>query len=244
MARRLREEGETVALLALLDAPFPRRRAGARAWLLRRAPRACCWPPSALALLSGARLATTSASCGDLPSGRIAYALRLGGVGARGLGAPGPARARSEFLARRASYVGAAHGVVARAASTADRSLVESEDGAARRRRAWSRLAAGVEIVRVPGGHAGFIVDHGAAVGAALRRALERVRGSRSPDLGPIRRASGRGAPLGLELPPVLLVEREVRVPAEAAEGRVLPVVHEGVARAADLRPAARTRRL
>jgi thioesterase domain-containing protein len=120
----------------------------------------------------GRRLAHHLGVLRNLPNGRIAYALRLGGVGARGWRPPEPA-ARRRFLAQRASYSGS---VMAWSPAPFDGRvlLIESEETARRGDgEAWSRLAAGVEIVRVPGGHAGYIVDHGAAVGAALRRALE-----------------------------------------------------------------------
>jgi thioesterase domain-containing protein len=55
--------------------------------------------------------------------------------------------------------------------------LVESEEGGRRGfSAAWRRLAADSEIVRVPGDHASFILEHGSVVGAALRRALEASR--------------------------------------------------------------------
>ena len=51
--------------------------------------------------------------------------------------------------------------------------LVESEEGRRRGFAAgWSRLSTGGEIVRVPGDHAGFILEHGHLVAAALRRWL------------------------------------------------------------------------
>ena len=52
--------------------------------------------------------------------------------------------------------------------------VVESEEG---RRRgagaAWGRLAAESEVVRVPGDHESFILEHGQLVAAALGRWLE-----------------------------------------------------------------------
>jgi amino acid adenylation domain-containing protein len=170
MARRLRAEGDRVALLALLDAPYPSARRRGRAWALRHAPGMLRTVERGAYL--GRRLAHHLGVLLNLPNGRIAYALRLGGVGARGWRPPEPP-ARRRFLAQRASYSGS---VMAWSPAPFDGRvlLIESEETARRGDgEAWSRLAAGVEIVRVPGGHAGYIVDHGAAVGAALRRALE-----------------------------------------------------------------------
>jgi thioesterase domain-containing protein len=51
--------------------------------------------------------------------------------------------------------------------------LVESEEGRRRGFAAgWSKLSTGGEIVRAPGDHAGFILEHGNLVAAALRRWL------------------------------------------------------------------------
>jgi len=174
MARRLRAEGERVSLLALLDAPFPTARRRRRAWALRRAP-------GALRVFErlgylGRRLAHHAAVLRELSSGRAAYVLRLGRVGARAWRPPVPP-ARRRFLDQRSSYAGAA--LTFSPAPFDGRLLVVESEEAARRGdgEAWSRLADRAEIVRVPGGHIGYIVDHGAEVGAALRRALEEAAG-------------------------------------------------------------------
>lgn len=171
MARRLREEGAPVALLALLDAPYPTRERRRRVWLLRRAP-------GAVRLFERLsyfrrRLAYHLGVLRTMTRGRTGYLLRLGRIGARGLLPEEPVR-RRERIERRASYVAAAS---AWTPSSFDGRLlvIESEEGARRGFSAsWSRLAAGgLELVRVPGTHADFILEHGAAVGSALRRALE-----------------------------------------------------------------------
>jgi amino acid adenylation domain-containing protein len=170
MARRLRAEGDEIALLALLDTPFPAGGRRLQSHVLRRAP----W---ALRLLGRLvyfreRLRYHAGVLRDLRGGRLAYALRMAGIGARGFVPPVDARGR-EAADRRASYVGALLGW--RPASFGGKvCIVESEEG---RRRgagaAWSRLAAESEVVRVPGDHDGFILEHGELVAAALRRWLD-----------------------------------------------------------------------
>src|SRR5262249_42636938 len=135
MARRLREDGAGVALLALLDAPYPTPARRRRVWLSHRAP-------GALRLLERVsyfrrRLAYHLSVLRTMTHGRPGYALRMGRVGARGLFIEGHHRERVE---RRASYVAAA---AAWEPTPFDGRLllIESEEG---RRRgfsaAWSRL--------------------------------------------------------------------------------------------------------
>jgi amino acid adenylation domain-containing protein len=170
MARRLRSEGEEIALLALLDTPYPALGRRFQSGLLRRAP----WADRLLQRLFyfRDRLRYHAGVFRDLRGGRLAYALRVAGVGARGFAPAETARER-EAADRRASYVGALLGW--RPASFDGRlCVVESEEG--RRRgygEAWSRLAAGSEIVRVPGDHASFILEHGKLVASALERWLD-----------------------------------------------------------------------
>ena len=170
MARQLREEGDGLALLALLDAPFPTPERRRRAWLLRRAPRAARLFERIAYFRE--RLDHHLGVLRALPSGRVRYAVRLGKVGAQGF-RPATNERRREFLERRASYVGTAL-AWRPAAFDGKVLLLESEESERRGfAAAWSRLAAQSETVRVPGDHASFILDHGADVGAALRRALE-----------------------------------------------------------------------
>jgi thioesterase domain-containing protein len=169
MARRLREAGAPVALLALLDAPFPTPGRRRRVWLSRRAP-------AAVRLLERfsyfrRRLAHHLSVLRQMPRGRAGYVLRMGRVGARGLLAEGY---HWERVRRRASYVAAA---AAWDPGPFDGRLlvIESEEGERRGfSAAWKRLArGGCEIVRVPGSHADFFLEHGVEAAAALRRALE-----------------------------------------------------------------------
>jgi thioesterase domain-containing protein/acyl carrier protein len=169
MAAHLRREGEPIALLALLDTPYPGVGRQFHARLLLRAPGADRLARRLLYFTRRLRY-----HCGvlrALPRGRLAYALRMTRVGARSFDPPVSAR-RQEALDRRSSYVGTL--LAWRPAAFAGKvHLVESEEG---KRRgfgaAWSRLSTGGEIVRVPGDHAGFVLEHGNLVAAALRRWL------------------------------------------------------------------------
>ena len=170
MARQLRRDGDEVALLALLDTPFPTRARRSGAWLKRHAPRAV--------RLFGRigyfreRFGYHAGVLRGLEGGRLAYLRRVGGVGVRSF-LPDPNPRRLAHLDRRASYVGAAMGC-APGRYDGRVLLVESEEWARRGySTAWSRLSADSEVVRVCGDHAGFILDHETSVGAALRRALE-----------------------------------------------------------------------
>jgi amino acid adenylation domain-containing protein len=170
MARRLREEGEDIALLALLDTPYPRLGSRLRSHLLRRAP----WVDRLLRrlLYFRERARYHAGVLRALPGGRGAYALRMAGVGVRGFVPPETPRSR-EAGDRRASYVGTL--LAWQPAPFEGRiCVVESEE--LRRRgsgAAWSRLASEAEVVHVPGDHASFILDHGKLVASALGRWLD-----------------------------------------------------------------------
>jgi len=171
MARRMWAEGAPVALLVLLDAPYPTPARRRRVWLSRRAP-------AAVRLLERLsyfrrRLAYHFGILRTMTRGRTGYVLRMGRVGTRGLLAGGSARGR-ERVERRTSYVAAA-AAWEPAPFEGRLLLIESEEGERRGfSAAWGRLArGGCEVVRVPGAHADFILEHGARVAAALRRALE-----------------------------------------------------------------------
>jgi amino acid adenylation domain-containing protein len=169
MGRRLREAGASVLLVALLDAPFPTPARRRRVWLSHRAPAAV----RLVGRLSyfRRRLAYHLSVLRTMSRGRADYVLHMGRVGARGLLAEGH---HWERIGRRASYVAAA---AAWDPAPYDGRLVVIESAEGERRgfsAAWSRLArSGCEIVRVPGSHADFFLDHGAEAAAALRRALE-----------------------------------------------------------------------
>ena len=167
MAGELARQGERVALLALLDTPFPGRGRPFHSRVLRRVPAADRF--ARRIAYFARRLRYHLGVLRALPRGRFAYAARMARVGAKGLEAPVSAR-RREALERRASYVGrlmswkpAPLGLTIH--------LVESEEGRRRGFAAgWSALSTGGEIVRTPGDHAGFILEHGNLVAAALRR--------------------------------------------------------------------------
>lgn len=173
MARRLREEGEEVALLALLDTPFPTRR---RRWLhaLRwlRAP----WGDNLVRRLRHHGRVLRALD----PGGRRAYAAEKVRVAARAV-APGRRAAERPARRQRASYVGR---LLAAAPEPFGGSvhLLESEEG---RRQAvaaaWSRILTRVTIARVPGDHATYIREHVDSVAGVLRAWLE-TAGAPHPD--------------------------------------------------------------
>ncbi len=169
MAAQLSREGERIGLLALLDTPYPGVGRQFHSSVLRRAPAAD--RIARRVAYFARRLRYHLGVLGALPRGRMAYLARMARVGAKGLDAPLSAR-RREALERRASYVGTL--MAWKPAPLGMKvHLVESEEGRRRGFAAgWSRLSTGGEIVRVPGDHAGFILEHGNLVAAALRRWL------------------------------------------------------------------------
>ncbi len=181
MARLLRSEGEEVALLALLDTPFPSAGRRRRAWALRHAPRAL----RAIERLGyfRRRLAHHLGVLRAMPRGRAAYVLRLGRVGAKGF-APAESAARRRFLEQRASYVGSA---LSWTPEPYDGRIlvVESDEGRAKgHAAAWRRLVPQSDVVSVPGDHTSFLVEHGRLVGDALRAALEAADQAERPRTG------------------------------------------------------------
>jgi amino acid adenylation domain-containing protein len=164
VATRLRREGERIGSLALLDSPFPTwRRRVLHALRPLRAP----WGDN---LLRRARH-HWGVLCQLAPAWRRAYVAEKARVVAAAL-----SRSRREerrpVLVRRAAYVrlllsaapGRFDGLVR---------VVESEEGhrggfAA----AWSKHAARVEVVRVPGDHGTYLAEHVARFAAALRSGL------------------------------------------------------------------------
>jgi len=170
MARRLRAEGEGIALLALLDAPYPTFRKRGRGWALRHAPGAVRFLERIRYFRR--RLAYHAGVMRSMRGGRASYVQRLGQIGASGLVADGRA-GRRLWRRHRDSYAGSALAWSPRKFD--GRILVVESDESARRGDAgrWERLASSAEILRVPGDHTSFIVGHAEAVGDALRRALE-----------------------------------------------------------------------
>ena len=86
MAIRLRAEGEEIALLALLDTPYPASGRKLQSHLLRKAP----WAVRLIARLAyfRQRLRYHAGVFRDLRGRRVAYALRVAGVGAKGFAPP------------------------------------------------------------------------------------------------------------------------------------------------------------
>jgi amino acid adenylation domain-containing protein len=166
MAERLRADGENVALLALLDTPFPEAGRRARAWLRRR------WPAAdrlwGRVRYFGGRLRYHAGVVRALPGGRAAYLLRMAGTGARGLD-PAIDPRRRQFLEGRASYIGALAAWKPRRYGGILH-LVECERWSERGYgAAWARLSAGCRRLTVGGEHDDFLLEHGEEIGAALR---------------------------------------------------------------------------
>ncbi len=169
MAAQLERDGERIALLALLDTPYPGLGRQFHSRVLRRVPATDRLARRIAYFVR--RLRYHLGVLRALPHGRLGYLARMARVGAKGLEAPVSAR-RRETLERRASYVGRLMAWTP-APLRMTIHLVESEEGRRRGFAAgWSRLSTGGEIVRAPGDHAGFILEHGHLVAAALRRWL------------------------------------------------------------------------
>jgi thioesterase domain-containing protein/acyl carrier protein len=164
IARRLREQGQRVALLALLDTPFPtrwRRLLHALRWL--RAP----WGDNLWRRLRHHRQALRALD----RAGRRAYAAEKARAAARAL-APRRRAAYRLLREQRASYVGQLLSATP-APFDGPIHLVESEEG---RRQdlaaAWSRVSPRIAVARVPGDHATYIRDHVDRVASILREWL------------------------------------------------------------------------
>jgi amino acid adenylation domain-containing protein len=170
MARRLSEEGEKVAFVALLDTPFPTMGKRLHAWFLRRAP----WMESVVQrfVYYGGRLRHHTRALRALSGSRLAYLSRKAGVGAKGIVAAAAAH-REPGLRRLASYAG--HLLASRPPSFAGRiGLVESDAARASGcARAWARRAPQIEVAACPGDHSTYLTVHGDRVGEILRRWLD-----------------------------------------------------------------------
>jgi thioesterase domain-containing protein len=178
MARRLSEEGESVALVALLDTPFPTARKRVHVLLLRRAP----WVENLARrfVYYAGRLGHHARALRALSGYRLAYLSRKVGAGAKGFVSSAGAH-RDAGQRRLASYAG--HLLASRPASFPGRmGLVESE--ASRESgfgRAWARHARQVEVVACPGDHETYITAHGDRVAEVLRRWLDEAGGASGP---------------------------------------------------------------
>jgi amino acid adenylation domain-containing protein len=166
MARRLLRDGGRVALLALLDTPFPTTRRRMRDRLRRlREP----WGDNL-----GRRLRYHRRAVAELESGHFAYWLARARAAALVLASLWrPERRR--LLRRRATYVGSLlrwrperfDGTV---------SFIESAEGTPEGSSAqWAKLAAGARVARVPGDHHTYIREHVDSVAAALDQWLEEI---------------------------------------------------------------------
>ena len=175
MARRLSEEGERVAFVALLDTPFPTVRKRLHAFLLRRAP----WLENVARRLVylGGRIGHHARALRSISGGRLAYLSRKVGVGAKGIVSSAGAH-HEPGLRRLASYAG--HLLASRPASFSGRiGLVESDASRKSRfGRAWERQAPRIEVVACPGDHLTYITVHGDRVAGILRRWLDEAGGS------------------------------------------------------------------
>ena len=178
MARRLSEEGEPVAFVALLDTPFPTFRKRLHALLLRRAP----WVENVAQrfVYYAGRLGHHAKALRALSGRRLAYLSSKVGVGAKGIVSSAGAH-REPGPRRLASYAG--HLLASRPASFSGRmGLVESDASRESRfGRAWARQAPRIEVVACPGDHLTYITVHGDRVAGILRRWLEEAGGSSGP---------------------------------------------------------------
>jgi amino acid adenylation domain-containing protein len=167
IALRLRRDGERVALLALLDVPFPGPGRRVQAWLRLQAPRVHqLWRR---ALYFGERSKYHATLLRAAPRGRWAHLRRIAGAGARGLTPPVTAL-RREALDRRASYLAT---LLAWRPDRFDGAIRVLECEESRRRgygEAWGRLCAASLCVRVAGDHEDFILEHGEQIGSTLSR--------------------------------------------------------------------------
>jgi hypothetical protein len=122
----------------------------------------------------------------EMRGGRVAYLWRQARVAGRGL-APRTSSRERRSRERRDSWVGTLMAWTPERYAGAMR-LVETDEGARRGfGAAWRSICAASELVRVPGGHTGLILDHGEEVAAALRRWLA---GPRAADDGEEKRES------------------------------------------------------
>ncbi len=165
MACRLRQEGEEVALLALLDTPFPTwRRRLLHALRLLRAPWGDNLPR---------RLRHHFKVLRELEPGRRgAYVLQKARIAASAL-APVGKEERRAVLRRRASYVGRLFRSPLRRLDRAIRLAVSDEGQREGTPSAWSRLAPRVDLARVPGDHGTYLAQHVDQFAGALRLWLE-----------------------------------------------------------------------
>jgi len=173
LASRLREDGDEVEALVLLDAPFPGAARRARGRMLRHAS----WLEAVRrrAVYFAARLRHHLGVARGMPGGGLGYLWRQARVAGRGLAPRSSARER-EARARRESWVATLMAWTPLRYAGAVR-LIESEDGGRRGfARAWGEVAPDAEVVRVAGAHTGLILDHGDEVAALLRRWLSRDR--------------------------------------------------------------------
>jgi amino acid adenylation domain-containing protein len=177
VARRLREEGERVALLALLDTPFPGFGRRARAWIRARAPRADrLWTR---VLYFGDRIRHHAGVVRAMRRGRLAYLRRVTRIGAQGLDPPLDSR-RRQALARRASYLGSLAAGRPRRFDGMVHVVECARWSALGHGAAWGRLAAGSRRETVAGDHDEFLLEHGDEVGGALARWLAEAEATTS----------------------------------------------------------------
>ena len=177
MARRLRQDGERVALLALLDTPFPGLRRRARSWIRSHAPRADrLW--SRLRYFGG-RFRYHAGVVRALPRGRLAYLRRAASIGTRGFDPPFDAR-RRRALERRASYLGSLAAWRPRRFDGTVHVVECARSGELGYGAAWARLASASRRKTVAGEHDGFLLEHGEEVGAALARWLAEAAAEQS----------------------------------------------------------------
>jgi thioesterase domain-containing protein len=181
-ARRLQEQGQPPALLALLDTPCPTpgsrlRRAAARLRVL--------WSGDLFRRLRGHLEFLRSID----PALRRAYAVEKARVAARALGRAGREE-RRRVLDRRGSYADRLQASRPAPFDGAIR-LIQSEEGERNGYgAAWTRIAPRLEVVTVPGDHSSYLREHVEEAADVLRRWLEQASGSADTEEGAEKRTA------------------------------------------------------
>jgi amino acid adenylation domain-containing protein len=165
MACRLRQEGEEIALLALLDTPFPTRR---RRLLHALRPLRAPWGDN----LSRRLRHHWRILRGLEPARRGAYILEKARVAVSAM-ASVQGEDRRPLLRRRASYVGLLFGAPVEPFDGPIRLVVSEEGDREGFPTAWARLAPRVDIARVPGDHGTYLPEQVDRFAEVLRRWLE-----------------------------------------------------------------------
>jgi amino acid adenylation domain-containing protein len=160
MAAELMAQGEPVALLALLDTPFPNRRRRLFHWIhWLREP----WRNTVVRRMGHHRKAIAR-----LRSGRLRYVVEKARTAVRALVSLGGRQSR-----QRAAYVGALLGARPRRFGGPAHVILSEERRGQGTASAWAPLAESLEVVDCAGDHHTYIREHGVRVAEVLRAWLE-----------------------------------------------------------------------